>query len=159
MPGFGLANDGLSLAQPVSSVLALCHLPRDISLCLPEVEAVILLVNPKHDFKWLCTHCLGKSPLLPSVFSTWILHRCTPLPAEMPGHTASAYLCYPVSEPVLHITRTAASQAGVGISCCSFLENICPDQPFYFEPPVMSHTFQSFTHTGDSYVNGVYYLW
>lgn len=42
VPGFGLANDGPSLAKPFSSLLALCHLPRDISLCLPDAEAACL---------------------------------------------------------------------------------------------------------------------
>ncbi len=85
-------------------------------------------MNPKlPSYELLCTHHPAKCPPLPSAFSTWNLHRCTPPPAGKLGHTASA--CYPVSEPVLHTACTAAMQAGVGTSC-SFLENICPDPPF-----------------------------
>lgn len=42
VPRPDLASDGPSLAHPSSSVLALCYLPRDISLCLPKVKAAFL---------------------------------------------------------------------------------------------------------------------
>lgn len=65
-------------------------------------------------------YCLVESPLLPSVVSTWILHRCTPPPVQMLGHTAS--VCYPASAPVLHTACTAASRA-VGVKLIQKLKN------------------------------------
>lgn len=56
----------------------------------------------------LFTHCFAKSPHLPSLFSTWSLHRYTPPPAEMTGHTASPCLRCGVSQQALHTTSTAA---------------------------------------------------
>lgn len=124
LPGSRPANDDTLLAHLSSSVLAPCYLPRDISL----IYFTVVKLTPKLQRQiQVTTHRLVKSPLLPSVFSTWILRRCTPPLAQTPGHTAS--VCYPVSEPVLHTTSTAASQPGLGISCCLFSENICPDQP------------------------------
>lgn len=148
-PGFGLSSDGPSLAKHLSSVEALCHLQWDINLHLSEVEAASLLVfwfmiitviPPKNDI----THCFAKTPLLLPLFSTWILRRCTPPPAETLGRTASWCLCHPVSERAPQTTRTAAPWAGAETSCCQFLANSHPDQPFYFDSPVMSHTLQSF---------------
>lgn len=136
VPGFGPADDGPSLARLSSYVLAPCYLPRDISLSVIFFKVVKWTLKL---LKWLCTHCLVEFPLLPSVVSTWILHRCTPPPVQTLGHTAS--VCYPASAPVLHTACTAASRAVVGVSCCSFSETICPHQPFYVQAPVMSHTF------------------
>lgn len=122
-PGFGPADGGLLLAHLLSSLWASRHLPRDIG---PNVTCM-LLNSPqiyKDHFSSGCSHLPAKRPLLPSVFSTWILRRCRPRHAQTHGHKASVCLRHPLSGRALHTTlHTAASQAEVGISCCSFSWN------------------------------------
>lgn len=62
------------------------------------------------------TDYLVGPPPLPSVFSTWILHRCTPRLAEKPVHTAADPVCSPLCVSQPHTTHTAASRAGLRIS-------------------------------------------
>lgn len=140
-PGLGPATDGHYLP---SSVLALCDLQTEqtnLSMIWNEPQCY------KEKYKWLFTHRLAKCPLPPSLFSTWILRRCTPLPALTPGHTASVCFCCPASEHAPHTPCTAATQAGVQISCCLFSKNLIQINPFYTESTVTSHIFLSLVTT------------
>lgn len=162
VPVFGLASGGPSSAQLLSSTLALCYLPRDISLCLPEVTRTKPPFSAPH---WYLSTgyllALVAAYSLPSKVSSSPIsllhldppHVYTTARRNARPHSLTVFVLSSVTVCAIHNTHSSVVSTGKNLMLFISSKRALTN-PFYWESPVMSHT-----STGDSPVNGVYNLW